>query len=432
LKLRSAFARVSATALALGLLVVITVLALFDAPTSTVAGSVHNTEDDGRRALFLVLGGLGLEPEVWSGVPADLPAGRHALWWAAAPIEIGPDILDEYEIEADEPPEARSETEPYAPREPDALDLARESGPRAARHLRRFLSQGGRLVVGLDEDLRAHLEYAVGLREFADTRVEEFTPAEGPVRLASGETLELDIPQARRLVGLDSALPREVLATDANGEALVLELPVGRGGVVLLAHPELFDNGALREGDGALLAVRLAEELAPGGRLLFDESNLGLGAARGVGALLWSVDLRLASLHALLVGLLCLWFLTWAREFPRDPQRHDLVAPLERARAAAGLAVRAGRIGVLADQLRRGTLRRAAQRLRAPYSDELSAARNLAALTASLGERFEDDRWQNALVDSQIQDLDELARLDAQLRALEAELVTPATSLSHA
>jgi hypothetical protein len=124
-------------------------------------------------------------------------------------------------------------------------------------------------------------------------------------------------------------------------------VPVGSGQLVLLGDDSFLANEKLRERDHALFAVRLAEEFARGGRILFDEYALGLWQPRTAITLLGSEHLLLATLQIVALLLLALWRSAWAREFPRDPRPLESASPLLRARALASLLARAGRTDVL-------------------------------------------------------------------------------------
>ena len=414
--------------LAAGLLVAVVLLAGLDGGGGGPRGSVRNAEDDGWLALFLTLDELGLEPEAWSGSLADLPVGRHALWWGRSPVvEFVWDDPDEF----DEEPEPEEPVVSDEDRELDAHDRWLADSPDAPRHLRRFLAQGGRLVVPPTQGTLDWLANDAGLVELEGASLAGRSRRAGPARGPGGESFELEVGFVRELVDLEPEVAREVLLTDVDGESLAVEVSVGRGSVVVLPSDDVFDNAVLRDGDAALFAVRLAETLAPGGRLLFDEALGGRGAPPGLGDLLAGRTLRLATANALLLALLAMVLALAPREFAREPRRSERVSALERARARAGLALRAGQASVLAAPLRAGTLRRAARRLRLrPGDGDLEA--ELAALRAAAGPRLDLERWTRACTREVADDPAALAELDAELRALESELAAPHDARPHA
>lgn len=424
-------------------------------PGNTVARSVGNTEDNGRRAAFLLLEELGFEPEVWNRRPGLLPRGAHVLVLPQVPLDAAEHaqraVADEVEAETGdveagelEPEElgtdaADGESQDATEAVDDAYDLVRAAGLRAPRHYRRFLEQGGRVVVALDQAMLDFLRDELGLELFAGAEALELEPAPTRVELVAplgGEQLELDVAEPSRLDELGPGIVAESLANDPAGEPLVVEVPVGRGGLVLLASDSFLDNDALRDADHARLLVRLVEGLDRGGRLLFDESALGLARPESRVALAFTPDTRLLSLHALALLLAAVWLLAWPREFPRDPVPHAAVAPVARARAQASLALRAGHPETLASLLRTATLRRLMRRARlSPVAGE--------TLEHALG-RWTDQRsdlprahvaqLRELFESREVRSREDLAQLDTELRALEAvatgahERTTPPTS----
>ena len=410
-------ARALGALLAAGLLLAVVLLAGLQGDTGRGRGSVRSADDDGWLALYLTFEELDLAPEAWTGALQELPVGRHTLWWARAPVE---QLSDE---PLDEPA-------PETERERDALDRWLEQSPQAPRHLRRFLVQGGCLVAVPTPELLAWLQREAGLDELDGARLESRSRVAGPVRGADGERFGLEALLVRQLVELAPEAAHEVLLAEEDGTPLVLSVAVGRGAVVLLPNESMLSNRALREGDAARFAVRLAETLAPGGRQLFDEGLGARGAAPRLGELLAGPTLRLASLHLLALALVALWAALVPRGFAREPRRSERVSALERARARAGLALRAGHAASLAAPLRDGVLRRAARRLRVrPGEGELGP--RLAALHAAAGARLDRERWRRALGREVADDPEALAELDRELRALESELGAPQDARPH-
>ena len=174
----------------------------------------------------------------------------------------------------------------------------RPPGPRPASPTRllapreeAWVEAGGRLVLAVDASL--------GL-----LKVESTGNAAPPRRVHP------------RFAGVDALLPapRRVLAGAAVEEAVTLfasgARPVvanvarGKGELLLLACPEVLENGLLGGGDH----LRLLEALAGAGRpVLFDELAHGVESERGLLPLLFDWGLGPALSLALLAGLALLW-----------------------------------------------------------------------------------------------------------------------------
>lgn len=413
--MKPALQRSLAIAVALALLAAGFAAMLPSAPRSETRHSVESVAPDGRRAAFALLEELGFEPRAWDERPGLLPAGRQVLWLPGVPID---------------PREREDEGEREIAADSDALDRAQADSLRAPAHYRRFLERGGRVVAPLSPEMLDFLRESMELDGLDGCKAEPFESAPGRVRTAAGEELDLELDTPWHLTELDPGLARTELAASADGVPVALELPFGRGALVLLASDSFLDNSALRQSDNALFLVRLAEALAPEQGLLFDEHALGSWSESSALELAFSPDLRLATLHVLLIALLSTWALAWAREFPRDPAPFAVTSPLERARSVSALALRADRPGVLAHELVRGTLQRISQRLRAPLPEGESARRSLERLQgASTRARSAQqpseqvlERWDLELLRVQVRSRTDLARLDAGLRALELEL----------
>ncbi|MBL8862172.1 MAG: hypothetical protein JNK02_09180 [Planctomycetes bacterium] len=347
-----------------GVLAAILLLALFlqtgERAGASTPGSVGATQPDGRRALALVLARVGARPEAWRQVPAALPSGRHALWRADP-----------------------------APRAPDAAPLRKPPpgvGMHAPEHYATFLHGGGTLLVegrsGLNF-LRDVLELAAAasleLRELPDA-------GPRPVRLVSGERATVDVRTA--FESLDPALSVRAIAVaeDPGGEdqAFALEIPVGAGRAIAIADGRPFDNAAIGLHDHALLAVRLAESVPPGARVLHDEYALGLWEERGFVAAATRPAAILASLHALLLILVLAWRQGFPRAFPRDPEPLESFSPLLRARAQARFLERAGRLALLAPALQLAALDRLARALRLAARPRARASANASPSAAEV------------------------------------------------
>jgi len=377
--------RVVAIGLALCLLMLILFLGALGGASVGERGSALSTEKAGRRAAYLVLEELGFATEVWRDPPGLLPAGRHVLWMPRAPEPRG----DEHAG--------------------DPLSVAREDGALGRGRYLEFMEQGGTLVLPATEEALFFLEDELGLEQRGLGPFE----LEGAPAVAPGEFL----------AGLDGELFE---LQGESGELFAVWTGVGDGYVALLAGGRWLDNGRIGEGDAGLVLARTAEYLAgppeSGARILFDEQVFGGGAPPGPVELAFAPDARLFSLHLLLLALLVVWWHAWVREFPRDPEPLNQLSPLARARAQSSLLVRAGRVGLLADSLRAGTLRRIGARLRGsepPPGEELASLVHRVAAERGHLERAED--WTAVLADRTVTDLAGLVQLDHRLRTIERE-----------
>jgi hypothetical protein len=371
---------------------VMTVLAYRSEPPNELPGSVGSTEQDGRRALQLLLEELGFETVAWRQPPGSLPPGERLLWLAALP---------------------------------DAVE--QRDTPRDLTHYRGFVQAGGRLAVAVDGAQLARLEQELGFTELAGLALTEDTsgPRRVDARWLTGETLAL---QQRAHFEALPAGARALLA-GGGGQPYAIEVPCGSGALVLLADDAWLENGRLGALDHGLLAVRLAEHGARERAVLFDEYALGRWRPSSALSLALGPPARPFTLHLLLLALVCVWRVAWVREFPRDPEALEQVAPLSRARAQAALFVRARRHDLLAGMLRHGALSRAAARLRlrlpalpldAAAADARLAA-DLDALSAAAGRPLP-AAWREALLERHVTHAAGLERLAHDLDRLESEL----------
>lgn len=373
-------------------------------PGSGIRGSIGSAEDDGRRALALLLLRVRIRAEGWRQVPAALPPGRHAVWIAGGP----------------EP-----EDRPGSERRPRALP---DVGMHAPAHYATFVERGGTLLVEGARGIeflrdRLDIEAAQGL-ELATL------DGEGPrdVRLRSGEVLRVAANLAFQ--PLDPSSPaREVAVVVGGGgsgdAALAVEIPCGAGRAIAIADGRPFDNGSIGALDHALLAVRLAEEAPPGGRLFLDEYALGLWEPSGPLDVAARPALLLFTLNALVLVLLWTWMRAAPRAFPRDPEPLESFSPLLRARAVARLYERADHVSLLAPAARAAACDRLAATLRLPRRREggeaggpspADVARIAAALGPDLGPRAIE-----ALRERRVATRADLERLARDLRSLELE-----------
>jgi hypothetical protein len=387
---------------AAGMLVLLLALALtaqFLTPSDEPeSGSAVSSLPAGRRALLLLLRDLGFEADAWNEAPGGLPRGGGLVWLARVPEPLPTVDLDSGKEEgASEEKEEESQgedpavVEDPAPPSPAARDL------RAPAHYRRFLDEGGTMILHFDDDARKFLVEELGLSECEDVHVSRVAPAGvRHVRDSRGEELEVEVEEGGVLVPPTAGSIAQDLwwggtESSEGEEALATMIPVGSGQVVLLGDDSFLANEKIGERDHALLAVRLVEEFARGGRVLFDEYALGLWRPRTAVGLIASPMLLLATLHIVALLLLGFWRSAWVREFPRDPPALESISPLLRARALASLLVRAGRLDVLARHLREGTRRRISRR--SPGASE--AMRVLEGSTCASAEELE--RWNERL-----------------------------------
>jgi hypothetical protein len=311
------------------------------------AGSAASTRGDGRRGFFLLLQELGFAPQEWRSAPGKLPRGEHLLWMPArprswTPAEGGgsgvgaPGLLPEHGLE----------------------------------HYRSFVEQGGTLIAPFDEEMLEFLRDDLELPGVEGLQLAQAGARETRrVRLESGEELELVIDPARALRPFQagsSARELWVLENQPGGngpEALeAVELPFGAGRVVLLGEDGFLDNERLRDAQHALAGVRLVEQLARGGQVLFDEYCLGLWEPQSAFSLSASPPVFLFSAHALALLVLFVWARSFARAFPRDPPPLAVASPLERAEALARLWKSGGRQRLAARALGRAATARPARR----------------------------------------------------------------------
>ena len=214
------------------------------------------------------------------------------------------------------------------------------------------------------------------------------------------------------------------LLQDELGLPLAIDTRLGDGHLVLLGNDDFLSNAAIDAADHALLLVRIVEELAQGGPVLFDE--YALGRWRPTGATEMALKPRFAAItwHVALLLLLFVWRHAWVREVPRDPEPLAAISPLARARSTASLLERAGRIDVVAEQLVDGVLAQLARSLRVPrrtlpMTDERAQRLEAIANRAGLERRLE--AWRAAILERDVRNARELEQLGEALAELERE-----------
>ena len=465
-------------------------------------GSVASTRDDGRRALALLFEELGRDTTAWRGLPGHLPRGEHLVWMPRAPRERGPEeVGDDPDEEApgesvEVAPDASDEDRAGEPGggttvgdessdeggdgssaetrgstdestledlEKDELgeldeaaleelsgELALAYGDRAPTHYRAFVERGGTLLLPAGGRAIAFLADDLGL-EAARSLALEPKPIAGElvVRTSDGGSYRAAWEGAHAFEPLAWSSPAKAFWLRAaerpeDERPLAVELAHGAGRVVVLADDGFLANGRLREAEHALLAVRLAEELAPApARILFDESALGLIESPDALDLALGRRLAPATLHLALLLALAVWRVAWVFAFPRDPEPLERVSPLSRARALAALLTRARRHDHAARELRAASLARlrelagaperrnerrpgprtarAGEAPEDPAAERARAVDEVEGLAARLGFASDAPRWREALLDRAVADARALDALGRDLAAIERE-----------
>lgn len=308
--------------------------------------SASSVAPRGRWAAFRLLGAVGWDVEAWTRAPGELPSDGHVLFLAGVP-EDPPGYAATEGGRLDPPPGARRVRDPL--------------------HYLRFLQEGGTLIAPFTRRHARFLEERLGLVEIEGLetlKAERGASQEEAfelVRLATGESLRVD-RRGKRFARLGLASPFHAVAAGPDGRALIVAERVGRGSLVLIAHDRFLDNAELGTADHAVLLVRLIESQRPTGRILFDEYSLGGWVPESPLELAFAADVRGFTLHLVALALLAAWSAAWVRQFPRDPEPLEHLAPLDRARAHAGWIAAAGRHDLLARMLQVGVLRRLARR----------------------------------------------------------------------
>lgn|GEM_PF-1983467 len=390
--------------------------------------SVASSEAEGRRALFLVLEELGLEPRSWRGAPAALPAGEHVLWMAGPPVDLGL---------------TGGETEMLSGSDADPGLLA---DPRHPAHYGEFVRAGGTLVLPWSDDPIHWLRTDCGL-EVPDWEPCDLSQERLEVELDTGELLEVVFDPDAPALAARSAEEREAppswdarehdrrgwhdLASARDGRPFASWVAVVHGRVVFVADDAFARNDLLGAGDNGLLALRLVEALERGGELYFDEFAVGRWIPTRKAQLLLLPGVLEVGYHLLAALLLFVLLHAWAREFPRDPRPAPL-DPRLRVGSQARLYERAGRHDLLGHELRLGTLRRLGRRLGAGGDlrrlGEETTPDALAELARELGARSRrPELWRRAFTSPPPASARELEALGVALEQLEKS-VAPGAS----
>ena len=253
--MRSVLARLALAAALVFVLLAVLLLALLPGKGEARSASAHSTEPEGWRALFLLCEALGFQVAPWSEAPGALTGAGTLLVLAELPAA------------------------------PPGSEHALSGAPRRGRdpwHYRRFIAEGGTLLVFTDEvGALDELRDGLGLTELAALTAQGHVRPELGLELAGGERFELSPGAFVAWSGAGVEVLASATLEHAAGELervdLAVRLPLEAGALVLVGlEPELFQNRALeREPGVALFFVRLLERLGPHGRVLFDEYALG-------------------------------------------------------------------------------------------------------------------------------------------------------------
>lgn len=288
-------------------------------------GGVKDTDANGHRALFVLLGELGFEPGVFEGSPKELAESGRGLV-----------IL------------------PSLPGAPADGSEAWESSF-DPKWYATFMARGGVLVVPVAtwndlEFLKEGLSYDEGELDLGLGERSRRWELAGPKGSEFELVTDFDplLLHSRELPPGTGVFGPQPSASAGLGEtaSAALSMPWGKGQLVVLGGPSAFQNKLLVEADNALVFVRLLEFLgqAPGhsSRILFDQSPLLQDQERSWVGLLFHMPLLPATL-AVILGL-CFWAWSFSarRSFPLDRRQSRRPPPAERARALAGLVSRAG------------------------------------------------------------------------------------------
>jgi hypothetical protein len=386
-------------------------------PTLDESGTVRSPRPLGRRGLYLLLQESGFDARAFVDAPRDLPRDRSLLWLPCAPT-------------SKMPAQGRGILRGGMPERVGLHRLA---------HYKTFVESGGTILLAAGEDTQRFLVDTLGLAEAEELELEKDT-GDGAVEVLTGggEVLALSGGVTGAFRQLDQNSPARALWTvehDGAAHPFAVEFPTGLGAVVVLANDAFTENRNIGDADHALAAVRLVEELAPGGTCLFSEYEAGHWDPPSTLALLFGPKLVLVTLHGLVLLGLFVWMQGFARAFSRDPEPLALFSPYLRARSLADVLARGRRTRTLGAMLRAGALERyrriARQRTnRAAEREEggpaLARVReaDVTEFARAAGVADLEGRLTELLVQRADQDDAGLDALDARLRAMERELET--------
>jgi len=197
-------------------------------------------------------------------------------------------------------------------------------------------------------------------------RVDSVREAFGELSARTFHTyLEGTPPSDSDSVGAWPASARTLLSVgkrDIKPEIAVL--PMGRGQVVAIADPAFLRNDVLRKTAGAVLAVRILENVDPARRspIVFDEYHQGYGEQTSMPAVLRDALLGTSWGRAILqLGAAALLYLLVIGVRPIAPSsraRYERRSPLEHVSALSRAYEAIGATGLAAQRLVRGVRRR--------------------------------------------------------------------------
>jgi len=197
-------------------------------------------------------------------------------------------------------------------------------------------------------------------------RVDSVREAFGELSARTFHTyLEGTPPSDSDSVGAWPASARTLLSVgkrDIKPEITVL--PMGRGQVVAIADPAFLRNDVLRKTAGAVLAVRILENVDPARRspIVFDEYHQGYGEQTSMPAVLREALLGTSWGRAILqLGAAALLYLLVIGVRPIAPSsraRYERRSPLEHVSALSRAYEAIGATGLAAQRLVRGVRRR--------------------------------------------------------------------------
>jgi hypothetical protein len=206
--------------------------------------------------------------------------------------------------------------------EPDALL------PGDARRLRGFLRDGGRLIYGSSDPQSTLPALLPSPPSWHAQAADRYLATAGH----SGAARDVAVVQSAGQGAWDTTTGFRAPLESADGQALVLERPQGKGTLTLLADVSPLQDRLLSKQDNAQLALNLA---GPAHRpVVFVESVHGYGERRGLAAL--PSGWRVAFIGLALAGLL--WLLARGRRLGPAEQTASPTAP-ERGEYADALAL---------------------------------------------------------------------------------------------
>jgi hypothetical protein len=211
-------------------------------------------------------------------------------------------------------------------------------------------------------DLRPTSDTLLGSYDRADSLREQF----GVLSARSfHQYLEATPPTDSDSVGTWPATARTILAVEQKGaRPEIAVLPMGRGQVVAIADPTFLRNDVLRKIAGAVLAVRILEDVDPGRRspIIFDEYHQGYGDRTSISGVLrdalFDTSWGRAILQLAVAALLYLMVIGVRPIAPISRTRYERRSPLEHVGALSRAYEAIDATGLAVQRLVRGVRRR--------------------------------------------------------------------------